>query len=124
MYGTPVKTNLILSANNPVVADALGSAVMRIPLSKVDHITIAEKEGLGTTDLSKVTINNDWRQYSRAFEVNKTLLDHAAWILFNSETCAKCVMDSPLTPAIYSFGSKLRNKDEQIVADQLKNAPK
>ena len=119
MYGTAIKTNLILSANNPVVADALGSAVMGIPLSKVEHILFAEKEGLGISDLSKVTINDDWKQYVRKFEVNKTVIDTLSWILFNSETCAKCVMDSPMTPLIYKVGTKLRNKDEQKVSDQI-----
>lgn len=119
MYGTPVETNLLLSANNPVVADALGSAVMEVPVSNVEHITMAEKEGLGTTDLSRVTINSDWKQYSRKFESEKTILDNLAWILFNNETCAKIVMDSPMTSFIYSIGTKLRNADEQRVADQL-----
>lgn len=122
MYGTPVETNLILSSNNPVVADALGSAVMEIPVSGVDHITIAEKEGLGTTDLSQVVMNADWRPFSREFRANKTVLDNLAWILFNSETCAKIVMDSPMTPIIYGVGTKLRNADEQQVADELRHA--
>lgn len=120
MYGTPIKTDLILSANNPVVADSLGSSVMGVPLSRVEHILFAEKEGLGITDLSKVTLNDDWKQYSRKFKVNKTIIDKLSWILFNSETCAKCVMDSPMTPIIYKVATKLRNSDEQIVADQLK----
>jgi uncharacterized protein (DUF362 family) len=120
MYGTPIKTNLILSANNPVVADSLGSAVMGIPLSRVEHILFAEKEGLGKTDLSKVTINVDWKQYKRKFEVNKTIIDNLSWILFNNETCAKWVMDSPMTPLIYKVGTKLRNKEEREVSIQLK----
>jgi uncharacterized protein (DUF362 family) len=120
MYGTPIKTDLILSANNPVVADALGSAVMGIPLKNVDHIMVAEKEGLGITDLSKIKINDEWKKYSRKFEVNKTLIDTLSWILFNSETCAKCVMDSPFTPSIFKIGTKLRNKEEREVSDQMK----
>ena len=119
MHGTPVKTNLILSANNPVVADALGSAVMGIPLSRVEHISFAEKEGLGITDLSKVIFNDDWKQYSQKFEVNKTIIDNLSWLLFNSKTCAKLVMDSPMTPVIYKICTKLRNEDEQKVSDQI-----
>lgn len=119
MYGTPIKTNLILSANNPVVADTLGSTVMGIPLSRVEHILFAEKEGLGTTDLSNVIMNGDWREHSQRFEVNKTVIDTLSWILFNSETCAKVVMNSPVTPMIYSVATKLRNKEEQSVADQM-----
>ena len=119
MYGTPIKTNLILSANNPVVADSLGSAVMGIPLSKVDHIITAEKAGLGLTDLSKIQLNNDWEQYAMKFKVDKTINDKLSWFLFNSEYCARMVMDSPLSPLIYKMVTKLRNKDEQKVADQI-----
>jgi uncharacterized protein (DUF362 family) len=119
MYGTPVETNMLLSANNPVVADSLGSAIMEVPVSRVEHITMAEKAGLGTTDLSKVTLNSDWKQLTRKFESEKTFLDNFAYVLFNSKTCAKIVMDSPLTPFIYGIGTKFRNADEQQVADQL-----
>jgi uncharacterized protein (DUF362 family) len=124
MYGTPVKTDLILSADNPVVADSLGAAVMGIPLSGVDHINVAEKEGLGISDLSRVTFNDDWKRHAMKFEVNKTLLDHMAWLLFNSETCARCVLDSPVSPAIYHVATRLRTRDEQHVADQIKGADK
>ena len=119
MYGTPVETNLLISANNPVVADSLGLAVMEVPVSGVEHIMMAEREGLGTTDLSQVTINSDWKRHSRRFESQKTFLDNFAYILFNSKTCAKIVMDSPMTPLIYGIGTKFRNADEQQVADQL-----
>jgi uncharacterized protein (DUF362 family) len=120
MYGTPIKTDLIISANNPVVADALGAAVMQIPLSKVEHILIAEQEKLGTSDLTQVIINEDWTKYSMPFKVNKTVVDTLSQLLFKSEICAKIVMDSPATPYIYSIVSKLRNNDEKNVVDELK----
>jgi hypothetical protein len=111
---------LILSADNPVVADALGASVMGIPTTKVGHILMAEKENLGITDLSKVTMNDDWTKFRMHFEVNKTMIDTLSWALFNSETCAKVVMNSPLTPLIYGVATKFRNPDEQNVADELK----
>jgi len=124
MYGESVKADLLIAANNPVVADSLGTAVMGIPLSKVEHILIAEKEGLGTTALSQVAINEDWRKYGMQFNVNKTIIDRLSWILFNSEICAKCVMDSPMKPIIYGIGTKFRNKDENLVNAQLKRGHK
>ncbi|MCQ8893267.1 MAG: DUF362 domain-containing protein [Methanolinea sp.] len=120
MYGEAVKADLLITANNPVVADSLGTAVMGIPLSKVEHILTAEKEGLGTTALSQVAINEDWRKYGMQFNVNKTIIDRLSWILFNSEICAKIVMDSPMKPLIYSIAKKLRNQDEECVNDELK----
>ncbi|ACL15732.1 DUF362 domain-containing protein [Methanosphaerula palustris] len=119
MYGEPVKTDLLIAANNPVVADAFGSTLMGIPASRVEHIMFAEKEGLGTTDLDAVQFNDDWKKYQLQFQVNKTLIDSLSTILFNSECMAKLVMDSPMKPIIYGVASKLRNKNEQNVVDEL-----
>jgi len=120
MYGEAVKADLMIAANNPVVADAFGSAIMGIPVTQVEHIMYAEKEGLGTTNLDKVQFNDDWKRYQMQFQVNKTLLDNLSTILFNSECMAKLVMDSPMKPIIYGVATRLRNKDEQCVSDQLK----
>jgi len=103
MYGEAVKADLIIAADNPVVADAFGSAIMGIPVSQVEHIMIAEKEGLGTTNLDAVQFNDDWTKYRMQFEVNKTIIDRLSTILFNSELCAKCVMDSLMKPIIYEI---------------------
>ena len=51
MYGEAKRLDMILSSNNPVVIDSLGTAIMGIPLETAEHILIAEKEGLGITDL-------------------------------------------------------------------------
>jgi len=120
MYGEAVKADLLMAANNPVVADTFGSTLIGIPVSKVEHIMIAEKEGLGTTDLDKIQFNNHWKKYLMHFHVNKTLIDRLSTILFNSECMAKLIMDSPMKPIVYGFATKLRNKDEQCVNDQVK----
>jgi len=120
MYGKAVKTDLLIAANNPVVADAFGSAIMGIPVSQVEHIMFAEKEGLGTTNLDEVHFNDEWKKYQMQFEVNKTVIDRLSMILFNSECMAKLVMDSPLKPIIYGVATKLRNVEEQCVNDELK----
>ena len=120
MYGTPINRNIILSANNSVVADSLGAHIMDIPVSKVDHLLMAEKEKLGFTDLSKVTLNEDWTKYVMKFSSNKTIIDTLSYPLFNSEFIAKCVLDSPITPLIYKVATKLRNDNEKKVASQIK----
>ncbi len=120
MYGDAIQSDLILAANNPVVADAFGASVMGIPVSSVEHIMIAEKEGLGTTNLEDVQFNDDWKKFRMQFNVKKTIIDQLSTILFNSECLAKLVMDSPMKPIIYGVATKLRNKDEQCVNDHLK----
>ena len=76
MFGNVVESKLLITANNPVVADALGSVVMGIPLSRIEHILMAEREGLGTTNLDDVELNDDWKKYQMQFYVQKTMMDH------------------------------------------------
>lgn len=121
MYGTPRKTNLLIAANNPVVADSLGAHIMGIPLLKVRHILLAEREGLGTTDLDKVTMNTRLEPFQMQFSVDKTFIDNLSVPLFNSEIIAKLVMDSPLKSLTYTAAKFLRNSDEHEVARQMKN---
>ncbi|MDI9633242.1 MAG: DUF362 domain-containing protein [Methanolinea sp.] len=120
MYGDAKKTDLLIVANNPVIADTLGSEIMGFPVANIEHIMIAEKEGLGTTNLNNVQLNDDWKKYSMQFSVRRTIVDNLSWLLFNSEIMAKLVMDSPLKPVIYGVGSLLRNEDEQSINKILK----
>ena len=120
MYGEQVKMNLILTANNPVVADALGAEIMGIPLKKAKHIVIAEREGIGIANLREVKINNDWEQFKRQFQIRKTLLDRTSWLLFNSDALAKLVISSPFTPLIYKVAGMLRTSGEKEVSNQIK----
>ncbi|MGV8108421.1 DUF362 domain-containing protein [Methanospirillum sp.] len=120
MHGEEVKSDLLITANNPVVADSLGTALMGFFVSDIEHIMIAEKEQLGTTDLGKVRLNQDWRKFQMKFCVNRTLIDSLSTLLFKSECMAKLVMDSPVKPFIYGIATKLRNAEEELVNVQLK----
>jgi uncharacterized protein (DUF362 family) len=120
MYGVAKKANLIMSSNNPVVADSLGTSVMGIPLKDVESIQIASRQGLGITDLSKVRLNDDWEKFRMEFHVKRTLVDNLSLLLFNSEALAKIVMCSPFTPIAYGLIKYLRNNQEQTVVDELK----
>lgn len=119
MYGEPKKLDIILSSNNPVAIDSLGASVMGIPIKTVEHILIAEKEGLGITDLEKIKMNDDWRKFEMQFSSNKTIIDSLSTLLFKSETMAKLVMDSPVTPLIYGIAKHFRNPDEKEVVKDL-----
>lgn len=120
MYGEAKRLDMILASNNPVVIDALGAAVMGIPLESADHIVVAEKEELGITNLEKIKINEDWKKFEMQFSSNKTIIDSLSTLLFKSETMAKLVMNSPVTPLIYGIAKHLRNTDEKDVVNELK----
>jgi uncharacterized protein (DUF362 family) len=54
--GNPVEMNLVIAGTEPVAVDAVGAAVMGIPPTDVEHLVLAEKKGLGTCDLEKISI--------------------------------------------------------------------
>jgi uncharacterized protein (DUF362 family) len=119
MYGTPKPLNLLIASNNPVVADSLGARVMGFSPEEIGHITMAAREGLGTTDLEQVTLNQDWKQFAMQFSVQKTRSDLVSTLFFNSELLPKLAFDSPLTPLIYRFAGLVRNQEERELAEEM-----
>jgi len=119
MYGEPVKTNLVLVADNPVVADALGARIMGFSPQGIKSITVAEKTGLGSTRLEDVEISRDWRIYKRQFKIEKTVIDRLSMLLFYNDAFARLVMNSSLTPVIYQVAGIFRTKAEKEVASQM-----
>jgi uncharacterized protein (DUF362 family) len=119
MYGEAKKKNLILASNNPVVSDTLGATIMGIQLKKARHILIAEKAGLGSTDLKKIKFNTDWTKYQMKFSSKKTFNDKISILPFHSDLLAKIMMDSSLSRMTYRIAQKTRNKDEKLVVNDL-----
>jgi uncharacterized protein (DUF362 family) len=54
--GNPVQMNLVIAGTDPVAVDAVGAAVMGISPTDVKHLVLAEKQGLGTCNLRKITV--------------------------------------------------------------------
>jgi uncharacterized protein (DUF362 family) len=70
--GNPLEMNLVVAGTDPVAVDAVGAAVMDIPPTEVKHLVLAEKKGLGTCDLKKISIvgepiENVKRKFRRSF---------------------------------------------------------
>ena len=119
MFGDPVKANLVLLADNSLLADSMGATVMGFSPRDLKHLAVAEQAGIGSLDLMDAEINRDWRPYQRHFEVRKTMIDRLSSILFYSDALAKLVIDSPITPAIYKVAGMLRSPEEKDVAGQM-----
>jgi uncharacterized protein (DUF362 family) len=119
MYGEPVRMDLVLLANNTVLADSLGASVMGFNPRRLKHLVLAEKAGLGSLDLADAEISKDWSPYKQQFEVKKTGIDILSSLLFHSDTLARLVMHSPLTPLIYKIAGVLRTSKERDVASQM-----
>ena len=118
MFGEPVKMDLIMAFDNPVVADALGASIMGIPLRRARHVLVAEKEGLGTTKMDKVETNRDFQPFRRQFTIEKTIVDRVSSIFFYRPYLAKLIFSSPCTPLIYKIAHRLRTREEKDLARQ------
>ena len=119
-YGEPVKMNLIITSDNPVVADTLGASIIVFSPNKIGHIKLAEKEGLGTTNLEDVRINKGWMQYKRELNIKKKFVDRLSSLPFHSGAVAKLIMDSKLTPAIYKVVGLLKSSEAKEVTRQMR----
>lgn len=119
MFGEAKKLDLIIVADNPVAADALGAALMGIPVKRAGHILVAEKAGVGSTDPNRLVVNEGWEQHKMHFSSKKTPVDMLSRLLFMSDALARVVMASPMTPIIYNVAATLRTSKEKEIASQL-----
>jgi uncharacterized protein (DUF362 family) len=114
MEGSPVATNKVLIANNPVAADATAAYLMNLDASKIGHIKVAEQFGLGSTDLNRVQFNRSVQaERFINFKPYKVTLDKFNALTWRSELLGKTVYASPLTPSIYRFINLLRPRDKR-----------
>ena len=54
--GDPVEMNLVIAGTDPVAVDSVGAAVMGVSPEDVKHLVLAEKKGLGTCHLERITV--------------------------------------------------------------------
>ncbi len=54
--GNPVEMGLVIAGTDPVAVDAVGASVMGIIPTDVKHLVLAEKKGLGTCHIEKITV--------------------------------------------------------------------
>ncbi|MBS7645544.1 MAG: DUF362 domain-containing protein [Candidatus Bathyarchaeia archaeon] len=54
--GDPVRMDLVIAGLDPVAVDAVGAAVMMIPVEEVKHLRYAMEKGLGTCHLDQIEI--------------------------------------------------------------------
>jgi uncharacterized protein (DUF362 family) len=59
LWGSPVKSNVIIAGRDMVAVDTVCAAVMGFDPKRVLHLQYAEKKGLGVADLSRITIKGN-----------------------------------------------------------------
>jgi len=123
MEGTPVATNKVLIANNPVAADTTAAYLMNLDATKIGHIKVAEQFGLGTANLKSVQFNRPIQEERFAnFKPYKVMLDKFNALTWRSELLGKIVYASPLTPSIYRFVNLFRPKAKRTFWADYNNA--
>lgn len=138
MFGEAVEMNILICSDNPVVADRVGAMILGMKpdegfrfsiaglnSTKLTHITIASRAGLGPFGFRDVRKNQDWEQFAKHFDVNKTLMDRFCILPFNSEVVSRIVFDSALTKVIFWISDQLiRNEKELDMAVSCRTYPK
>jgi len=121
IFGDFQKMNLLMVSDNPVAADRICCDIMQIPVEEVEHIILAEKEGLGTTNLKKIVTNQNPKTFiSKKFKTKKTFLDYLNLLTFKNQMIANVVFDSKATPYIYKIVYFLRtSKERSMQADDV-----
>ncbi len=58
-HGTPIRIGTVIAGTDPVAVDAIATAVMGLDPKAVGYLQLAERAGLGTADLDRITILGD-----------------------------------------------------------------
>ncbi len=98
MHGESVRLDLLLAANNSVVADAMGASIMGFNPRHIKHIALSSKFLGSPLDLAGANVNSDWTQYRRKFTISPTIIDRLSVFLFNSYLISKIMLDSSFYP--------------------------
>ena len=114
MEGTAVTANKILIANDMVAVDRSAAYIMDLDVQKITHLSVAEKYGLGISDMEKIVYNKDIKKEKlQKFTPYKVKLDYLNGLLFNHELLAKVVLSSPVSPYIYDTINLVKPKEKR-----------
>ncbi len=95
--GNPVTCNCIMAAKDPVLTDSLACKLLGYTASDVRYIKIAEKLGVGTSDLSKLKLTTlEGSSTVNALSSNKVL--EVSYAVNEIDSCSACY--ASLIPAL------------------------
>jgi len=103
LEGDPIPAGWLAVADNVVTLDALGCHLMGLSAQEVRHIRFAEDEGLGSSDLEQVNLNQPLPPALIQATIQPDLMDRIAIFLYRSYSLSKLTFDSPLTPILYKI---------------------
>jgi uncharacterized protein (DUF362 family) len=112
--GTPRLTKKILVGNDPVAADRTAALMMGLDVKTIGHIGVAARYGLGQMDVGQIAYNRDMNgEKLPTFKPYKIKMDYLSALLFKSPLLARVVLDSPISPAIYTLINLTRPEERR-----------
>lgn len=95
--GNPVTCNCIMAAKDPVLTDSLACKLLGYTASDVRYVKIAEKLGVGTSDLSKLELTTlEGNDTKETLSSNKVL--EVSYAINEIDSCSACY--ASLIPAL------------------------
>ncbi len=113
ILGDPIATNVIIGADNVVVADSIICRFFDMDPMKIGHLRLASREKLGTTDSSSIEMGHPLNLKVR-LRPRRALMDYFAVLTFKSKLINKMAMSSPLTPVLYKALRPFRSRQESL----------
>ena len=112
ILGDPIKTDVIIGADNAVAADSLVCRFFEMDPKKIGHLRLASLEKLGKIDAGSIEMERpmDFRIKLRP---RRSIMDFFAVLTFKSRIINKSVMSSPITPILYRAVKPLRSISEE-----------
>ena len=120
MFGDPIEMKTILGANNPIIADVLGSWIMKVDPLNVSHIF--EFANYVNFDIGEFisNLNKDLEDFRQELKVVRTPSNYLDLLTFKSRSISKIVFDSPLTSPIYKLFNLINGDRTSIPPHELK----
>ncbi|MHA1205839.1 MAG: DUF362 domain-containing protein [Candidatus Heimdallarchaeaceae archaeon] len=120
MFGKPVEMKTLLGANDPVVADVIGSWIMKNDAKKISHIkSFADYRNYCIDDILNSLPENS-NKFQTELKVERTISNFLDLLTFKNKTLAKIVFNSYLTPIIYSLYNLINGDRTSIPPKKLK----
>lgn len=102
VYGDAVPVNRLIVSNNIVAADATASRLLGFDPTSIEHIRIANENGLGPLELTPEQTAGEPIEALGQFSLQPTLMDRGANITYRWRWLTRFVHASPFAKIIYA----------------------
>ncbi len=120
IFGDPVEMKTFLAANDPVVADIIGSWIMKVNPKKVSNIKNSARYFNYEIDDVIKTIPSSGTNFQTELNVERIISNYLDLLTFKNSFISRVVFNSPLTPLIYFLFNIVNGDRTSIPPKKLK----